>query len=459
MVLMSESMEKQLAFSIIYYILKEKRGRSDWSSLRLESFRRAQELLTKYDIDITSYLDKVLEEFPRDKTSGEVLLPEVLSEPDPPNKIAEDIVKKLKPVKAPPLNMIQAAKTYYEMRDKMLDASEYLAKWNDDPQNVIKVLSLSVNEKKFIKKYKNAPATFEFLVAKSLCTVFGMPLLVQYNAPIIPMKNCVVWRGRLKDYLPSDHAPGGGSDVIVYARGYYALVEATLRYTKRQWKEEVEPIFRHINRFIEEMKIDPKDVYLIFVTPKKVLEGTYDWIHSRAEEFNVLALDIENLVKLVKTSLFIDGLPHAETRRALENLHKRSAEDIVVDMYIEHVNEEVDEWCEEALRPYLDMFLATKAYGVVVGKKELCEVTNVMKELSKDNEVRDYIKLGRIAKTAQVQRVLTDRRRNMLRYLSLFGLARELNGYLAALTSEEFDNRFLKMYRHIKKIGQTVETE
>lgn len=453
---MSESKEKELAFSILWWILKKKQERSDWSSIRLESFRRAQEILNQYDIDVTNHLDNVLGEFPRDNVSGEVLLPSTLREPEFPSKIAEDIVKKVKPAKTPPSDMINAAKMYYDMRNKMLDVNEYLAKWNDNSKDVISALDLSANRKKFISKYENAPAAFEFVVAKSFCTLFEIPLFVEYNAPIVPReRSCVVWRGRLEGYLPRDHAPGGGSDIIIYARDYYALIEATLRYTKRQWKEEVEPIFRHAKNFIEGMELDPSDVYLIFVTPKKVLEGTYDWIHSRAEEFNVLALDTENLIKLVKISLFIDGLPHAEIRRALQNLHKRSVEDIVADTYLEHITEEVDEWCEEALRPYLDLFLATKAYEVVIQNKGFCKVAKVIDELSKDPEVRDYIKLGGIARITQLQKVLIDRRRNLLRYLSLFGLAREINGYLAALSTEEFGNRFLKMYGHIKKIGQT----
>lgn len=451
---MSELKEKELAFSLIWWIIKEKDGRADWSSVRLESFRRAEEILSEFDIDISGRLDDALGEFPRDKKTGEVFLLSSLAEPKQPEKIAKEMVEGIEVTKAPPSNMIRAARTYYDMREKMQDVNEYLAKWNDDPVGIMKALQLSLRIKKFIRKYDNAPAAFEFLVAKSFCTLFEIPLLVEHKASMTPRrKNCVIWRGRLEGYVPVDHAPGGGSDILVYARDYYGLVEATLRYTKRQWKEEIEPIFRHVKEFIEELALDPDDVYLIFVTPKKVLEGTYDWVHSRAEEFNVVVLDVENLAKLLKISLFINGLPHAEIRRLLVNLHRRIVEDIVVNIYLEHANEEVNEWCEDVLRPYLDLFLATKAYEILVQHDGLCEVIKIINELSKDSEVKDYIELSRIAKFDQVRTVLLDKRRNLVRYLSLFGLAREINGYLAPLSSEEFDNRFLKMYRHIKKLG------
>jgi hypothetical protein len=452
---MGDSRERELAFSILWKILNERGGRSSWSSLRLESFKQSQDILGRHDIDVSEYLDRVLKQFPRDKATGDVLLPTILKKPEPPDKIAKEIISKLKPTKAPPPNMVSGAKMYYEMRDKMLDVNQYLSKWGDDSKGVLSDLNLSSKGKKFINKFDNPPATFEFVVGKSLCILFETPLLVEYKAPILPReKSCVVWRGRSKGYSPIEHAPGGGPDAIVYARGYYGIVEATLRYTKAQWKEEVEPIFRHTGDFIEEMNLDPSDVYLVFVTPSKVLEGTYKWIHSRAEEYCVIALDTQNLSRLVRTSLFINGLPHAEIRRAFQSLRKRLIDDIVVDTYLEHASEDINEWCEEALLPYLDLFLAIKTYEVVRRRKGLSKITKVINDLSKDPEIKDYIVLGGIAKVSQVKKVLLTKKRSLLRYLSLFGLAREIDGHLSALPPDEFDNRFLKMYGHIKKIAE-----
>jgi len=78
----------------------------------------------------------------------------------------------------------------------------------------------------------------------------------------------------------------------------------------------------------------------------------------------------------------------------------------------------------------------------------------VINDLSKDPEIKDYIVLGGIAKVSQVKKVLLTKKRSLLRYLSLFGLAREIDGHLSALPPDEFDNRFLKMYGHIKKIAE-----
>lgn len=455
---MSKSKEKDLAFSLIWWILKRKGGRSDWSSLRLESFRLAQEILTKHDVDVINLLDKILDDFPRDRDSGDVILGSTLEEPELPDKIAKDIAKKVKTATMPPSDMIEAAKKYYNIRDKMLNVDEYLAKWNNDHSSVLHELEFS-GTKDFVKRHENAPAAFEFIVAKAFCTLFEIPLFVEYNAPVKPRKqSCIIWRGTLENYSPKMHAPGGASDIIVYAREYYALIEATLRYTKRQWKEEIEPIFRHTEEFAEILNLDRGQVYLIFVTPQEVLRGTYKWIHSRAEEFNVLSLSVENLTKLVRASLFINGLPHAEIRRTLQNLHTRSIEDIIAENYLQHINDEINDWCEDVLRPYLDLFLATKAYEIVIQNNRFCEVGKMIDYLSKDHEVRDYMSLGGIAKPAQISKVLDDRRRSIVRYLSLFGLAKQIDGYLAALSPEEFETRFLKMFNYIRSIGATEES-
>ena len=441
-----EPKERQLAHAIVSTVLKKLGKSAGWSAVKLQVFAYAQKIHDKYGVDVSTYIAEIIEEYPRNK-KGQIYLPDRLSHFPSPEKIASEISSGFQKAVGPPEEVVEALSQYQSLTTKMLGAEEYLERWNSDPKEVIKNLSL-MSRKRLVSR-PSIPADFEFTVAKSLCILFQVPLYVEYSASLVPhAEECVVWRGKVKNNIPTHHAPGGGADILLCARGpYYLTVEATLRFSPRQWKEEIEPIFRHTKEFIEKNSLNNEDVYLLFVVGRELLEETYEWLNARSEDFNIVALNAETLLKLAKASLLTFSLTHAEVRRLLITLSRRLTRDSEVKVYITDMKRTVDDWIRSLLEPNFEVFLAVSAYEYLTKKDGVSKIDSISKSIAEKEEVTDYLNLlGR--KKEDIKR----KTREWVHQLSILGLAREIDGYLKALPVEEFEAKMLKTYKHVLKI-------
>jgi hypothetical protein len=305
---------------------------------------------------------------------------------------------------------------------------------------------------------------FEYYNALSFSGIFQVPLEVNYGGDPSVLREGVLWRGRAefdsskKQFVAKEWAPGAGSDLYVTARGYYILGEATLRYSPRQWKEEIEPIFRHLEDFIDKNRLDSDSVFLAFLTPSEVLKQTFDWIHARAEDYKVVTLTVPIVAKLLQVSAFVAGLPHAAIRTFLSIISERLREAVTANDYIRHLEDDLSSWCNDVLDPYLDTYLSMKTYSILLSTKGPQKITTVTELLSRDPDVVSYLKLGGIvasdADAKQTSKVIRDKRKQLVRQLQLLGLGREINDHLEELPWEEFENRILKMYGEAESIRQ-----
>jgi len=451
-----KKLELELAFSIVWHILKDCGGKANWSYIRLEYLKRSENLKRRYGIDVTTYFDKVLRNFPRDKHTGSILIPKGVI-PRKPQEIVEELSKRIieESKSSLPNELLEAAKRYNELRRRMEMPENYLLRFNSSYESTLNELTMSSNIDEFLRTYSsNAPAAFEFIIAKSFSLIFQVPLYIGEFPSSESSSEGIVWYGKLDDNNKAvAHAPGGKPDIIVYARGpYYVMIEATLRYTPKQWREEIEPIFRHTSSFIKQGPSE-EDVYLVFIVAGELLEDTYKWLRARANEYNVLALRAGDIVKLVKVSSFILGLPHAEIRRLFSKLHEKMTACISKSIYMKHVKETIDEWCKEVLQPYLGTFLALKAYGIISKEGGFIQVRDVLSKLSNTSEVSEYLEMiGLVKSIEDVNTFLRQHKRNIIRTLSLFGLIRETNGVLRMLPKEEFEERLMKMYGAIEDL-------
>jgi len=438
-----ESKEKELAHAIVSTVLKKLGKSGSWSAVRLKAFAYAHDIYEKYGVDVSTYLPKVIEEYPRNKR-GLIHLPSRLSKFPSPDKIASEISQAFKKAVGPPKEVVEALSHYQSLATKMLGVEDYLKRWDTNPRKVIKSLSL-VTKKQFVSR-PNVPAEFEFITAQALSILFQVPLYDEPGAPLVPhAEECVVWRGKAEGTTPTHHAPGEGADILVCARGpYYITVEATLRFSPRQWKEEIEPIFRHTQEFMEKNGLKSEDVYLLFVVGKELLQQTYEWLNARSEAFNIVALTSTTMLRLAKASLLTLGLTHAEVRRLVNSLSERLIQSSEVKVYMQDVEGVIDDWIRSLLEPNLEVFLAISSYDYLIKNRGISEIDTIMKTIANNEEVKDY--LGLLGRSSIEIR---KKARQWVRQLSIWGLAREIDGYLKALPIEEFEAKMLKTYKFV----------
>ncbi len=443
----------ELAISSVREIIKEYGGKASWTQIN----DRWIPAVSKYgDIYIVDLLDRALESFPHD-SSGSYSIPKTLVPLKNPSEIASEIKTTIDSSKksgatfqAPMLPVIRFAQA---MKDKMKLADEYLSPWRSSVKEVISDLStIGADSNAFLSKRGNsAPAEFEFTVAKSFSVIFQSPLYVEYGA-VGRMRpgSSVLWRGQIENYAPVNHAKGGGADILVYARGpYQLLAEVTLRYSSKQWKEEIEPIFRHAEDFINENRLSKEDVYMVFVVPKDVLSKTYEWLHLKAGGIQTAIFDVRSLAKLTVAVDYVWGLPHVEIRRLLETLSNRVAEDDEVSTYNKDLGRELDGWIRDALTPHLSTYIAVQAYAYLKKRNGYAKVNELAHDFENNTNIENYLSL-----TGRSLDYVRRNKQDWIHQLSLLGLARSVADTLLALPSEEFENKYLKTYGFVTKLWQ-----
>jgi len=448
-----KSKRLELAIAIVWEILEEEGGKANWTTIYAKWIKK----IAKYpQIYVGDLLDQALSYFPVDTRRGLYELTSSIVKPKRPDEIAEEIVREIEAVKAGTTRIQELISPISifgrSIKEKMKLPKDYLRDWRTTPEKVIEELNyVSLNPSSFLRKYrKRAAAEFEFLVAKAMCILFQLPLVIEQSRE--PTKDlCVVWRGKALNYQALEFAPGGASDIIIRARGpYYVLVEATLRYSPKQWKEEIEPVTRHLKEFIINNKLNHEDVYLIFITPKEIHSNTYDWLHLKSADYRIVVLDVDSLVKITTASMYYWGLPHLQIQRLFEQLSRRMAQNYDVKQYYEDLMMIVDQWCKDILEHNMPTFIAIKAYEVLCSMNGLAKVRALIDKLKDNKSIERYLIL--INKDPEH---VTKMAKYWLRELTLLGLAREIDGTLIAMSLSEFENRILKTLGYVSSLIKT----
>lgn len=105
-----------------------------------------------------------------------------------------------------------------------------------------------------------------------------------------------------ENFLPTNHAAGGKEDLFFEFDEYCLLVEVTFKTGGSQFKDEVEPVFRHTANKMNKYKKKP--VYCLFLAPKisinlsNSFKGNYFFAEDKEISGNIIPMSIQQFTKL-----------------------------------------------------------------------------------------------------------------------------------------------------------------
>lgn len=105
-----------------------------------------------------------------------------------------------------------------------------------------------------------------------------------------------------ENFLPTHHAAGGKEDLFFEFDEYCLLVEVTFKIGGSQFKDEVEPVFRHTANKMNKYKKKP--VYCLFLAPKisinlsNSFKGNYFFAEDKEISGNIIPMSIQQFTKL-----------------------------------------------------------------------------------------------------------------------------------------------------------------
>lgn len=126
-----------------------------------------------------------------------------------------------------------------------------------------------------------------------------------------------------RDFLPTNHAPGNGPDLVFEFANYVLVVEVTLLTTDRQATAEQVGVRRHVYEIAKNCKDKP--VYCLFLAPSIKNETARDFRKASYEEDSGSELNLTIIPLTISTfmhtfnSLLKDAEPNSEIFQALIN--------------------------------------------------------------------------------------------------------------------------------------------
>jgi hypothetical protein len=105
-----------------------------------------------------------------------------------------------------------------------------------------------------------------------------------------------------ENFLPTHHAAGGKEDLFFEFDDYCLLIEVTFKIGGSQFKDEVEPVFRHTANKMNKYK--DKSVYCLFLAPKislnlsNAFKGNYFFTEDKEISGNIIPMTIQQFTKL-----------------------------------------------------------------------------------------------------------------------------------------------------------------
>ena len=141
-----------------------------------------------------------------------------------------------------------------DQKNKTEEILKYLEMLIERKKNITLKGKLSDGSEIRIPKGQH-PAYFEWTIWRSFLSLDSLS-----NEP---------WEARRfnidQDFLPLNHAPGGGADVIIELKNILLIIEVTFTSSSRQEAAEGEPVRRHVADALEQNKTLNKKVYGLFI--------------------------------------------------------------------------------------------------------------------------------------------------------------------------------------------------
>jgi hypothetical protein len=147
-----------------------------------------------------------------------------------------------------------------------------------------------------------------------------------------------------RDFLPTNHAPGKGPDLIFEFESYFLIVEVTLLTTDRQASAEQVGVRRHVYEIAKSTQVKP--VYCLFLAPfiknetaRDFKKATYEEDDGSALDLTIIPVKLSTFVKLFYTMLKSNRQEPEAIQRLLLDCASVSTSDITTGEWMSTIEE------------------------------------------------------------------------------------------------------------------------
>ena len=251
------------------------------------------------------------------------------------------------------------------------------------------------NLRQYLSRYPNChPDAFEYLVARAFSQIFDLPFQSRDNEDNT-VSHRVIWHGSAADEKNRIIVKSpSGPDSICYAYGFSILVEATLRKSSDQWRNEFVESLKHYDAFLKNESADKEDVFLTLIFPK-LHRDTHTGFQQKAKEgHNIVLLESPHLAKIWDTCKTVFTARHLDLHRLFDDLAEKLREATSFDKFRRDLNKSISEWQKKVSNREKTVFFGLKSYEAMkrVGEK-IVGMSGILGHLQGDRKVERYMRM------------------------------------------------------------------
>lgn len=291
---------------------------------------------------------------------------------------------------------------------------------------------------------------FEDLIGQAFSHILYLPYYTR-NDNDTNISFRVTWQGDINH--PCSAPPG--PDTIACCYDFNLLIEATLKTGANQWTQEFASSARHCEDFINQNRIQSRDVYIILVTPK-LHRDTYRSIHQHPEQkFNFVLVEVSTIAKILETSILAFTMRHLDLREIFDKFRKCIKESPSLDNYYKSSEELLTEWQESILKREKYVFIGIKSYKAMriiekESRRKSMVANEIFKKLQNHPFVTQYLKIAH-------DKLLGETIENSILQ---GGFAREAGHIISSdekifepVSYEDFKGRELRLIKEVERIS------
>jgi len=242
---------------------------------------------------------------------------------------------------------------------------------------------------------KRRPFCYERLVVQSFASLLNLPFSDRDN-DCLSAPHRVTWFGSVSS---SDKAPSNRPDGIAHAYKFTINIEATLTRGSDQCVREFGQALRHADRIMTELRVEPRDLYVVLVVRDLSFE-TFEAIKaSNAKRATkVIPCELPTLYFAMETSLLADTMRHIELRQLLQDLDEAVRASANFQDFRVRAERTASLWQTHVLELEKATMLALRSYqAMLLTRRDHAGLSEILLQLQKDRFLKKYInKIGRM---------------------------------------------------------------
>jgi len=238
-------------------------------------------------------------------------------------------------------------------------------------------------------------ALFEKISSESLGHILDLPVFSRSYFGTIPTNDYIRWFG--KD-TPIEKSPAGHPDINGRCYNFGFIAEATRKTDENQCAQEYASNITHFREFIARNQINPRDAYILFITPK-LHNFTYITLkNSRrdhpTELYQIIPIETSTLTAILEIKMMAFTIMRVDLRMIFNTIYSELYESTSLENFRRRVINKIKEWKNDVLKCEKNACFGLLVYDLMQNQERELDITELEIRMKHKRKIQQFSKFA-----------------------------------------------------------------